>query len=50
MSDKQFMSRVKNLEITKAAFYLRESMSQKTDYLEMKDKLFGDKTGERVIQ
>ncbi|MEK7333358.1 MAG: hypothetical protein AAB017_08275 [Nitrospirota bacterium] len=35
---------VKNLGITKTAFFLRETMSQKTDYLEIKKKLFGDKT------
>ena len=40
---------VKNLGITKAAFFLRESMSQKTDYLEMKEKLFGNKTAKELF-
>ncbi|MEK6681010.1 MAG: hypothetical protein AABY79_03500 [Nitrospirota bacterium] len=35
---------VKNLGITKAAFFIRETISQKTDYLEIKEKLFGKKT------
>jgi hypothetical protein len=39
---------VKNLGITKAAFFLRESMSQKTDYLEMKALLFGNKTAREL--
>jgi len=40
---------VKNLGITKAAFFLRESMSQKADYLEMKEKLFGNKTAKELF-
>lgn len=35
---------VKNLGITKAAFFIRETISQKTDYLEIKERLFGSKT------
>ncbi len=35
---------VKSLGITKAAFFIRETISQKTDYLEIKEKLFGSKT------
>ena len=35
---------VKSLGITKAAFFFRETISQKTDYLEIKEKLFGSKT------
>lgn len=34
---------VKNFGITKAAFFIRETMFQKTDYLEIKEKLFGEK-------
>ena len=41
---------VKNLGITKAAFFLRETMSQKTDYLEIKKKLFGDKTARELYK
>jgi hypothetical protein len=39
---------VKSLGITKAAFFLRETMSQKTDYLEIKEKLFGEKTAAQL--
>ncbi len=35
---------VKNFGITKAAFFLREILSQKMDYLKIKNKLFGEKT------
>ena len=35
---------VKNFGITKAAFFFREILSQKIDYLKIKDKLFGEKT------
>jgi hypothetical protein len=31
---------VERMGITKAALFLRETMSQQTDYLELKDKLF----------
>lgn len=41
---------VKNLGITKSAFFLRETMSQKTDYLEIKKKLFGDKTARELYK
>ncbi|QII09596.1 hypothetical protein KsCSTR_02170 [Candidatus Kuenenia stuttgartiensis] len=35
---------IKNLGMTKAAFFFREKLSQETDYLKIKDELFGDKT------
>ena len=35
---------IKSLGITKSAFFIRENISQKTDYLEIKKKLFGKKT------
>jgi len=35
---------INNFGITKTAFFIREMMSQKADYLEIKDKLFGEKT------
>jgi hypothetical protein len=41
---------VKNLGITKSAFFFRETMSQKTDYLEIKKKLFGDKTARELYK
>lgn len=34
--------------ITKAGFFIREMMSQKIDYLAIKDKLFGDKNSRKV--
>ncbi|MEW6419087.1 MAG: hypothetical protein AB1480_13380 [Nitrospirota bacterium] len=39
---------VKSLGITKAAFFIRETFSQKTDYLEIKEKLFGSKTASEL--
>ncbi|MBM4141767.1 MAG: hypothetical protein FJ242_09885 [Nitrospira sp.] len=39
---------VKSLGITKAAFFIRETLSQKTDYLEIKERLFGKKTATEV--
>lgn len=35
---------VKNFGITKAAFFIRELMSQKANYLKIKERLFGGKT------
>jgi len=35
---------VERLGIGKAAFFIRETMSQPLDYLEMKDQLFGAMT------
>lgn len=35
---------VKTFGITKAAFFIREMLHQKTDYIEIKNKIFGDKT------
>ena len=39
---------VRSLGITKAAFFFRETMSQKTDYLEIKERLFGEKTAAQL--
>lgn len=39
---------IDRLGITKAAFFLRESMSQKVDYLRVKDELFTGKTAEEI--
>ncbi|MFA6054634.1 MAG: hypothetical protein WC769_04585 [Thermodesulfovibrionales bacterium] len=39
---------VKNLGITKAAFFIRENLSIKTDYLEIKEKLFGSKSASEL--
>ncbi len=39
---------IKSFGITKAAFFLKEMMSQKRDYLEIKDKLFGEKTAKEL--
>lgn len=35
---------LKQLGIAKAAFFIRETMSQKVDYLKVKEKLFEKKT------
>lgn len=35
---------VKRLGITKAAFFLRETISQKADYLKIKEELFKEKS------
>ena len=39
---------IDQLGITKAAFFIRESMFQKTDYLQLKDVLFGNKTASEL--
>jgi len=39
---------INNLGITKAAYFIREAISQKTDYLEIKKKLLGSKTDAEV--
>ena len=39
---------VEQLGIAKAAFFLRESMSQKVDYLEVKKQIFGNKTARGI--
>lgn len=41
---------VKSLGITKAAFFIRETLSQKTDYLEIKERLFGKKTAAELYK
>ncbi|MEN8217331.1 MAG: hypothetical protein ABFS56_13375 [Pseudomonadota bacterium] len=35
---------INGLGLTKTAFFIRENLSNQGDYLEMKEKLFGDKT------
>lgn len=39
---------VKSIGITKAAFFIRETLSQKTDYLEIKERLFESKTASEL--
>lgn len=39
---------VKKFGITKAAFFIREMLFQKADYLEIKDSLFGEKTASEL--
>lgn len=41
---------IKSLGITKAAFFIRENISQKTDYLEINKKLFGKKTAAELYK
>ncbi|HAI68234.1 MAG TPA: hypothetical protein DCM38_02230 [Gammaproteobacteria bacterium] len=35
---------INSLDLTKVSFFIRDNLSNQTDYLEMKEKLFGDKT------
>jgi len=35
---------INSLDLTKVSFFIRDNLSNQTDYLEMKKKLFGDKT------
>ena len=35
---------INRLDLTKVSFFIRDNLSNQTDYLEMKKKLFGDKT------
>lgn len=37
---------IKQLGITKSAFFIRETMSQNVDYLILKEELFGRKTAQ----
>ena len=37
---------IKQLGITKSAFFIRETMSQNVDYLILKEELFGKKTAQ----
>jgi hypothetical protein len=39
---------IKNLGITKAGIYLRETAYQKVDYLEIKDELFKNKNVDEI--
>lgn len=39
---------IEKLGIAKAAFFLRETMSGKTDYLNVKEKLFAEKSVEEL--
>ena len=41
---------VGQLGIGKAAFFLRENMSQDVDYLELKEQMFGSKTAREIYQ
>lgn len=40
---------VESLGITKAAFFIGENLSQKEDYLMIKEELFGDKTAAEIF-
>ncbi len=39
---------IEQLGIAKAAFFLRESMSQKVDYLKIKEQMFSNKTAREI--
>jgi hypothetical protein len=44
VKDEAVQIRVNQLGLTKTAFFIRENLSSQTDYLEMKQELFGNKT------
>jgi hypothetical protein len=39
---------IDQLGITKSAYFFREFLHQKLDYLEIKEKIFGEKTAEEI--
>jgi hypothetical protein len=39
---------IDQLGVAKSAYFFREFMYQKLDYLEIKDKIFGEKTAEEI--
>ncbi|HHV81316.1 TPA: hypothetical protein GXX44_06480 [bacterium] len=39
---------IEQLGIVKSAYFFREFMYQKLDYLEIKEKIFGEKTAEEI--
>jgi hypothetical protein len=39
---------ISGMGITRAAFFIREAMSQPEDYLKIKQDLFGEKTAEEI--
>ncbi|MDY6805233.1 MAG: hypothetical protein SXA11_15700 [Cyanobacteriota bacterium] len=41
---------IERLGIAKAAFFCRETMSQPMDYLELKEKMFGEKTAREIYE
>jgi len=41
---------INNLGITKAAFFIKENLSQKTDYLAIKKQIFAEKTAAEIYQ
>ena len=41
---------VEGLGIAKSAFFFRETMSQEVDYLEVKERLYGNKSAREIYQ
>ncbi len=41
---------INSLGIAKAAFLCRETMSQSVDYLELKEKMFGEKSAREIYE
>jgi hypothetical protein len=41
---------IKRMGTTKAAIFIRETMSQKTDYLKIKDELFAEKSAAQLYE
>ena len=41
---------IERLGIASSAFFCRETMSQPMDYLELKEKMFGEKTAREIYE
>ncbi|MDM8558505.1 hypothetical protein [Candidatus Parabeggiatoa sp. HSG14] len=41
---------INNLGLTKVSFFIRDNLSTQSDYLDMKEKLFGDKTAAEIYK
>ena len=48
--EEAFRSLIKNLGISKAAFFARECMSQKEDYVKLKDEIFANQSLDEMFQ
>jgi hypothetical protein len=41
---------INNLDLTKVSFFIRDNLSNQSDYLDMKEKLFEDKTAAEIYR
>ena len=48
--EEAFRSLIKNLGISRAAFFARECMSQKEDYVKLKDEIFANQSLDEMFQ